>query len=86
MVKIKVTLINSFGENPYSQMVIVLPNVDPTSPDSPVTDVPATDEPTQEQPSEETTDTAEVERIDDSAASEDGQILSIDSVTKIEPD
>ena len=78
MVKIKITLVNSFGENPYSQMVIVFPNVDPNSPDSP-----ATDEPTQEQPSEETTNTAEVEVNDDSAASEDGQISSIDSVREI---
>ena len=86
-VQIKITLVNSFGENSYSQRVIVYPNVDPTSPDLPVTDEPATDEPTQEQPSEEIANTAEVEGSnDDSAASEDGQITSIDSVTEIKPD
>ena len=85
MVKIKITLVNSFGENPYSQMVIVFPTVDSTSPDSPASDVPDTDEPTHEQPSEETTNTAEVEGNDDSTASEDGQIPSIDSVIEIRP-
>ena len=46
MVKIKITLVNSFGENPYSQMVMVFPIDVPISPDSPITEELATDEPT----------------------------------------